>query len=115
MKLEGKSIIVTGSSMGIGEAIARRAVAEGGRVLIHGIESAETRKVAGSLGMPFCVGDLSEPQHCEDIVAMAVTEFGGLHGLVNNAGVVWRNLIEETDAAFFDSVITGQSKCGIPS
>lgn len=105
MKLQGKSIIVTGSSMGIGEAIARRAVTEGAQVLIHGIESAETRKVAGSLGMPFCVGDLSEPQHCEDIVVRAVMEFGGLHGLVNNAGVVWRNQIEETDAAFFDSVM----------
>ncbi|MCP4846899.1 MAG: SDR family oxidoreductase [Verrucomicrobiaceae bacterium] len=105
MKLQGKAIIVTGSSMGIGEATARRAVAEGARVLIHGIEPVETEEVARSLGMPFCVGDLAEPQHCEDLVECAVTEFGKLDGLVNNAGVVWRNLIEKTDAAFFDSVM----------
>jgi NAD(P)-dependent dehydrogenase (short-subunit alcohol dehydrogenase family) len=105
MKLQGKSIIVTGSSMGIGEATARRAVAEGARVLIHGIEPADTEEVAKTLGMPFCVGDLAEPRHCEELVSTAVEEFGQLHGLVNNAGVVWRNLIEETDAAFFDSVM----------
>ena len=105
MKLEGKSIIVTGSSMGIGEAAARRAVAEGARVLIHGIEPVETEQVAESLDMPFCIGDLAVPQHCEELVGRAVAEFGTLHGLVNNAGVVWRNLIEETDAAFFDSVM----------
>ena len=72
MKLEGKSIIVTGSSMGIGEAIARCAVAEGARVLVHGIEAEETRRVAADLKMPFAVGDLADPQHCEEIVAQAV-------------------------------------------
>ena len=50
--------------------------------------------MAESLGMPFCVGDLAEPQHCEEVVSVALAEFGKLHGLVNNAGVVWRNLIE---------------------
>ena len=105
MKLQGKSIIVTGSSMGIGEAAARRAVAEGAQVLIHGIEEGETKIVAESLGMPFCVGNLAQPQHCEEVVSVALAEFGKLHGLVNNAGVVWRNLIEETDATFFDSVM----------
>ena len=87
--------------MGIGEATARRAVAEGARGLIHGIEPVETEEVAKTLGMPFCVGDLAAPRHCEELVSTAVEEFGQLHGLVNNAGVVWRNLIEETDAAFY--------------
>lgn len=105
MKLRDKAIIVTGSSMGIGEAIARRAVAEGARVLVHGVEQAETAAVAGELGMPYLVGDVSDPGHCEEIATRAVAEFGAIDGLVNNAGVVWRNLIEETDAAFFDSVM----------
>ena len=87
--------------MGIGEAIARRAVAEGARVLVHGIGAAETGAVASSLGMPFSVGDLASPNHCEEIVAAAVAEFGGLDGVVNNAGVVWRNLIEDTVIAIF--------------
>ncbi len=108
MKLKDKAIIVTGSSMGIGEAIARRAVAEGARVMVHGIEKAETETVAESLKMLCCVGDISDPGHCVDLVSAAVAEFaefGELHGLVNNAGVVWRNLFEGTDAAFWDSVM----------
>jgi len=91
--------------MGIGEAIARLAVAEGAKVLLHGIEDTCTQSVADSLQMPYCVGDVSDPQHCEDLVGAAVDSFGKLDGIVNNAGVVWRNLIEETDAKFWDSVM----------
>ena len=105
MKLKDKAVIVTGSSMGIGEAIARRAVAEGARVLVHGREKDCTEAVAADLGMPSCVGDVSDPAHCEALVAMAVGEFGKLDGVVNNAGVVWRNLLEGTDAAFWDGVM----------
>ena len=48
-RLEGKAIIVTGSTTGIGEAIARRCVAEGARVLIHGREREAGELVAASL------------------------------------------------------------------
>ena len=105
MRLKDKAIIVTGSSMGIGEAIARAAVAEGARVLVHGLEPACTERVASDLGMPSCVGDVSEPDHCEALVAAAVAAFGKLDGVVNNAGVVRRALLEETDAAFWDGVM----------
>ena len=105
MKLTDKSIVVTGSSMGIGEAIARRAVAEGAQVLIHGKEAELAESVAGELGMPFLAGDVSDPQHCEDLVTAAVERFGKLDGVVNNAGVVWRALLEGTDAAMWDGVM----------
>ncbi len=91
--------------MGIGEAIARRAAREGARVFVHGVEEGATRAVAGELGAPCYVGDLSDPAHCEELVARAAAELGGIHGLVNNAGVVWRNLIGGTDAGFWDSVM----------
>ena len=91
--------------MGIGESIARRIVKEGGSVLIHGLESCETKEVAQSLGMPHCVGNLASPDHCEEVVKVAIEEFGQLHGLINNAGAVLRNLIEETDAEFWDAVM----------
>ena len=91
--------------MGIGESIARRIVKEGGSVLIHGLEPDETKGVAQSLEMPHCVGDLTSPDYCEEVVKTAIEEFGQLHGLINNAGAVLRNLIEETDAAFWDTVM----------
>lgn len=105
MNLEGKTYIVTGSSMGIGEAIARRIVKLNGRVLVHGLENDLTETVANSLGMPYIVGDLSLPSVCEGIIAKAMDEFGEIHGLVNNAGAVLRNLIEENDADFWDGVM----------
>ena len=91
--------------MGIGEAIARSAIAEGAQVLIHGREADLTEALATELGMPFCAGDLSDPAHCEELVAAGVEAFGKLDGVVNNAGVVWRNLIEGTDAEFWDGVM----------
>ncbi|MFT4547963.1 MAG: NAD(P)-dependent dehydrogenase (short-subunit alcohol dehydrogenase family) [Verrucomicrobiales bacterium] len=105
MRLKDKALIVTGSSTGIGEAIARAAVAEGAKVLVHGIEADMTAAVANDLGMPYSVGDVSDPAHCTALVDAAVSAFGRLDGLVNNAGVSWRNLLEDTDAAFWDSVM----------
>ena len=105
MRLKDKAVIVTGSSMGIGEATARLAVEEGARVLVHGREPDVTEALATELGMPFLSGDLADPEHCEELVTYGVEALGKLDGLVNNAGVVWRNLIEETDAEFWDSVM----------
>ncbi|MEC7224032.1 MAG: SDR family NAD(P)-dependent oxidoreductase, partial [Verrucomicrobiota bacterium] len=105
MNLNGKTYIVTGSSMGIGEAIARRIVDLNGRVLIHGLEDEATCAVATSLDMPFFIGDLASPQVCEGLVSKAIDEFGEIYGLINNAGAVLRNLIEETDADFWDRVM----------
>ena len=58
MKLKERSYIVTGSSMGIGESIARWIVKEGGRVLIHGLESDETERVAQPLACRIVLGTL---------------------------------------------------------
>ena len=50
MRLKDKVIIVTGSTTGIGEAMARRFVAEGARVLVHGLERDLGEKVVADLG-----------------------------------------------------------------
>ena len=50
MRLEGKVIIITGSTTGIGKAIALRCVAEGARVVLHGLEADWGREVLGEIG-----------------------------------------------------------------
>ncbi|MCS5540200.1 MAG: SDR family NAD(P)-dependent oxidoreductase, partial [Roseibacillus sp.] len=62
MRLKGKRILVTGSTTGIGKAIAQRFVEEGARVLIHGLEEDLARETSAELGgAPYHVSDLSDP------------------------------------------------------
>jgi NAD(P)-dependent dehydrogenase (short-subunit alcohol dehydrogenase family) len=107
MRLEGKVVVVTGSTSGIGEAIARRCVAEGARVLVHGLERDLGEAVAGSLGTAAAlhVDDLEDSEAAARVVEAAVRAFGKLDALVNNAGRVERGTIETTDAAAFDRVM----------
>ena len=106
-RLEGKVIIVTGSSSGIGTAIARRCVAEGARVLIHGLEREAGEALAASLGQSavYHYDDLAEVAAAGRIVSAAVTAFGRLDGLVNNAALVVRGRIGDVTPEFFDKVI----------
>src|SRR5687767_12580436 len=100
MRLKDKVIIVTGSTTGIGEAIARRCVAEEGRVLIHGLERDLGEKVARSLGSlaHLHIDDLIDPMAPARIVAAALSAFGRLDAVCNNAAWVLRSDIETTDA-----------------
>ena len=58
MRLTNKVIIITGSTTGIGEAIARRCAAEGARVLIHGLEPGLGEIVAADLNAPLVNGQV---------------------------------------------------------
>ena len=105
MRLKDKVIIVTGSTSGIGAAIARAVVAEGGRVLIHGLERAEGEALVAGLGAERArlhIDDLLDPEAAPRIVAAAVQAFGRLDGLVNNAALVLHSELPTTDAALFD-------------
>lgn len=87
--LTGKVAIVTGSTKGIGLAIAERMVNEGARVVISARTTAEVEQVASrlgenALGVP-C--DVADPTACTALVAAAVDHFGQLDILVNNAGL----------------------------
>lgn len=83
LRLTGKRALVTGSSSGIGEAIARMLAAEGCEVVVHGQDPRRTQSVARSIGAQSrAPGDLADP-----IAAEAVADAAGeIDILVNNAG-----------------------------
>jgi 2-dehydro-3-deoxy-L-rhamnonate dehydrogenase (NAD+) len=87
-RLVGKVALVTGGGSGIGEAVTRRLAAEGAAVVVMDGNGATAAAVAGELprGVSF-EGDVVDPAASEAAVALAVSEFGGLHIGVNVAGV----------------------------
>ena len=89
MNLAGKAVIVTGSSSGIGAAIARRLSGLGAGIVVNSASSAEAgRRIAAELGDAVYVqGDIGDPATATALVSAAGQRWGRLDGLVNNAGV----------------------------
>ena len=107
MRLKDKVILITGSTTGIGEAIARRSVAEGARVLIHGRDSQRGQALAADLGSKtaFHADDIADPLAPQRIVAATIKAFGRLDVLVNNAASVERSNLATTTVALFDKIM----------
>ncbi len=89
MDLNGTVVIVTGSSSGIGEAIARRLAGHGARIVVNSARSADDgERLAAELpDACYVQGDVSDPATAAALVAAASDHWGRLDGLVNNAGV----------------------------
>jgi NAD(P)-dependent dehydrogenase (short-subunit alcohol dehydrogenase family) len=107
MRLRDKVIVVTGSTTGVGEGIARRCVAEGAKVIIHGLERHLGERVTRELGSATALlcNDLSRAESAGELIRFAVTTFGRIDGLVNNAASVARANIETTTVESFDRII----------
>ena len=108
MRLQNKVVIVTGSCTGIGKAIAVQCVAEGARVVIHGLEQHLGEDVVARLGRDKAVLHIEDitiegaPQRLVDI---AIKNFGRLDAVVNNAALVISSNIHSTDLAFLRNVL----------
>jgi len=87
LNLSGKTALVTGSSKGIGLAIAETLLAEGCKVALNGRSSDQlnkaTNQLQGSIGV---IGDMTEPNEAKKIVADVISSFGKLDILVCNVG-----------------------------
>jgi NAD(P)-dependent dehydrogenase (short-subunit alcohol dehydrogenase family) len=90
-KLTGKAAVITGGDSGIGRAVAIAYAREGADVLISYLseddDARDTARFVEAEGRKAVLvrGDLSDPQHCRDIIATAVEQFGKVDILVNNA------------------------------
>jgi len=108
MRLQNKVIIVTGSTTGIGKAIALRCVAEGARVVIHGLEQNlgdDVVKTIGKEKAALHIEDISAAGSPQRLVNKALDAFGKIDAVVNNAALVVSSDIQSTDEAFFKNVL----------
>jgi 3alpha(or 20beta)-hydroxysteroid dehydrogenase len=102
-RLNGKVILISGGARGQGAAEARLFAAEGARVVIGDVLESEGRKLASELGpaVAFVRQDVTQERDWETAVS-AAEKLGGLHGLVNNAGIYQPRTLMETDAELFE-------------
>ena len=86
-ELSGKVVLVTGSSAGIGLAIARGLASEGATVVLNGRDPARLAAAAAELHGAFTlVADVRDPAACGDMVDQLLARYGRLDGLVCNVG-----------------------------
>lgn len=104
MRLRDKVIIITGSTTGIGRAIAERCVAEGARVLVHGRDRRHGEEVVAKLGPAAALhlDDLADPGSPARIAATAMAAFGRIDAVVNNAAIVPRTTITTATVEAFE-------------
>ena len=106
MILEGKVALVTGSTSGIGLAIARAFAAEGAQLMINGFgDPAEIEKICQELGAIHDGADMSDPAAIERMMKRCSDELGGPDILLNNAGIQHVSPVESFPPEKWDAII----------
>jgi 3-hydroxybutyrate dehydrogenase len=106
MFLQGKVALVTGSTSGIGLAIAKALGAEGAKLMINGFgDPAEIERECEELGALHDNADLSKPAEIERMMCRCADELGEPDILVNNAGIQHVSPVEDFPAEKWDAII----------
>ena len=110
MRLKDKVALVTGAAGGIGEAVAHLFASEGAKVAVQDINAEGVEKVVGALRAEgkdamAVVGNITSKTECERMVGEVVGQFGGLHILINNAGVNRDSMVKKMSEEHWDQVI----------
>lgn len=103
--LEGKAAIITGSSRGIGRAIAEAFAENGASLVIHGTSEESLRPLAEELGCSFVAGDIGELSTSQRLTEECIRSFGKVDVLVNNAGINTRTKFLDLTPEEWDKVL----------
>lgn len=106
-ELRDRTVIVTGSTRGIGRALADRFAREGAHVIVNGRNAEEAAAVAKEIGSG-AVGigaDVGNPEDAARLVDAAIAAFGQVDALVNNAGVALDNFVTKISDERWETVI----------
>ena len=109
--LSGQVSVVTGSTSGIGRALAEALVSTGAKVVLNGlgdpeqIERVRSELAAGGAEVRYHGADMTQPDQIADLIAYAEREFGRLDILVNNAGVQHVAAVEEFPPEKWDFIL----------
>jgi meso-butanediol dehydrogenase / (S,S)-butanediol dehydrogenase / diacetyl reductase len=111
MRLDGKVVLITGATSGIGAAVAEACAGAGATLMLTG-RSAERGNLAlkrsqvhGAQAL-FLAGNLSEPNWPDEIVAEAVKRFDRLDVLINNAGIIYRGTVADCSDVEWDDIVS---------
>jgi NAD(P)-dependent dehydrogenase (short-subunit alcohol dehydrogenase family) len=100
--LDGKVVLVSGGTQGVGAGVARAAVREGAQVVVTGRRQELGEKAAADIGALFVRADVADVDSAQASVAATVAEFGRIDALVNSAGLVDRGSVVDTTPELFD-------------
>jgi len=103
--VQDRVALVTGGAQGIGAAIAARLAAGGAKVAVLDLDEASATETAAKFGGIGIGADVSQADQVEAAVSRVVEELGGLHILVNNAGVLRDNLLFKMSESDWDTVM----------
>ena len=104
--LRGKFALVTGAGRGIGAATAEKLTAAGARVLVNDLDPDVAAEVAARLdGAVAYPADLNEAAAADELVEFALSAFGGLDIVVNNAGYIWHSAIHNMTDEQWDAML----------
>lgn len=110
MKLENKTIIVTGSGRGIGRYVAKRLGREGANIVLTARTEEDIKKVGREIKSEggesiFIRGDVTREKNVKKVINKAIKKFGKVDVLVNNAGAGLRKYLRETDVQEFEEIM----------
>jgi 3-hydroxybutyrate dehydrogenase len=106
--LKGKTALVTGSTSGIGLAIAKALAQQGANIVLNGFGDAQAPKAEiEALGVraEYHGADMSKPDQIEDMMSFAASKFGRVDVLVNNAGIQHVAKVEDFPTERWDAII----------